>query len=162
MSDYSFMKSGFTMTQKSDTVEMQKNVATMVATFMSEGFKHAAHYVKHHETRDVIMSEDIKRGMMLEVFLFNKRPDLSDRLDEIKQLIHGYDDDEENSDDEDSDDDMVVSDGEEKDLKYSENDCKCGICDAMNKIYDRWQAWTPETPFDIILKKNIDEIPVED
>ena len=77
-------------------------------------------------------------------------------------MIHDYDDDEENSDDEDSDDDMVVSDGEEKDLKYSENECKCGICDAMNKIYDRWQAWTPETPFDIIIKKNIDEIPVVD
>lgn len=160
MSDYSFMKSGFTKTLPSDEEEMKKNITTMVATFMTEGLKHAAHYIKHHETRDVIMAEDIKRGMMLEVFLFNKRPDLSDRLDEIKRIIHNYDDEED--EEEDDDDDMDVSDGEHEEVKFTENKCTCGICDAMNKIYGRWEAWTPQTPFDIIVKKNIDEIPVED
>ena len=81
-------------------------------------------------------------------------------MDEIKRIIHNYDDEED--EEEDDDDEMDVSDGEHEKVEFTENNCKCGICDVMNKIYGRWQAWTPQTPFDIIVKKNIDTIPVED
>ena len=91
MSDFSFMKSGFNMLESNDE-NMEQNVTVLVATFMTEGVKHAAHYIKHHKTRDVITPEDIKRGMMLEVFLFNNRPDLLERTDEIKALIYDRED----------------------------------------------------------------------
>ena len=59
------MKSGFNMVDNGDQEDMEQNVTVLVATFMTEGVKHAARYVDHHKTRDVITPEDIKRGMVL-------------------------------------------------------------------------------------------------
>ena len=109
--DYSFMKSGFNMVDSDDVEEMEQNVIVLVATFMNEGVKHAAYYLNHHPTRSVITSEDIKRGMMLEVFLFQNRPDLLERTDEIKALI--YNSGEEADDDSDSDSDSDSEGGGE-------------------------------------------------
>ena len=168
MSDFSFMKSGFNIVKSNDEKNLQENINIMVATFMSEGVKHAAHYVDHHLTRNCITPEDIKRGMMLEVFLFNNRPDLLNRTDEIKKLIQEYaDDEDEDTEDEDAEDedaedeyseDAEDADGEKE--KFSENNCQCAVCKCLNTIYDRWGKWTPQTPFEIIVKKNIDEIEI--
>ena len=158
--DYSFMKSGFNMVASSDydEAEMQQNIVVLVSTFMTEGVKHASYYLDHHPTRNVITPEDIKRGMMLEVFLFQNRPDLLQRTDEIKALIYNSDDaddaDDADSDDDDEDVDVDV------DVEFSENGCECAICKCMNNIYTRWANWTPKTPFETIIKKHIDEIAI--
>ena len=39
----------------------------------------------------MVTIEDIKRAMMLELFLFNKRPDLLEKTKEIKDEIYGDD-----------------------------------------------------------------------
>ena len=163
MSDYSFLKSGFDNVLASDNDNIQENVTTLVATFATEAMRHASHYVEHHKSRDVIMTEDIKRGMMLEVFLFKKRPDLAVKPEEVRKLINEYDDDSDtdDSDDEHDDDisemDVADSDSDEP-VIYSKNTCECGICKCMNTIYDRWDSWVPDTQFDTILKNNIDRI----
>ena len=156
MSDFSFMKSGFNMLQSSDD-NMEQNVTVLVATFMTEGVKHAAHYIKHHKTRDVITPEDIKRGMMLEVFLFNNRPDLLERTDEIKALIYDREESEDNGEEDEDGEEFMASEDEEN-IEFSENDCECAICKCMNTIYKRWEKWTPNSPFEVIIKRNIDKI----
>ena len=143
------MKSGFNQLQETD--DLEKEITTLVATFANEGLKHASHYLKHHEERKVILPEDLKRGMMLEVFLFNKRPDLNDKLKEIKEIIYHYDEDE---DEEDEDEEEDVSEN----VTYSENKCTCAICKCINSIHQRWENWTPNSGFELILKKSIDEI----
>ena len=164
MSDYSFMKSGFNMVDTGESEDMQKNVVVMVSTFSNEGLKHAAYYVNHHPTRDYITPEDIKRGMMLEVFLFSNRPDLLDRMEEIKAIIYGEDSEEENSEEEDenkeeSDEDEEDAAHDDQSQKFTPNSCDCAICKCMNTIYNRWGKWTPSTPFETIIKANIDKIP---
>ena len=119
MSDYSFMKSGFNMVDNGDQEDMEQNVTVLIATFMTEGVKHAARYVDHHKTRDVITPEDIKRGMMLEVFLFNNRPDLLEKTDEIKKLIY---EDEEEEEEEEEVEVEVTDNGEEEEDDEEEDD----------------------------------------
>lgn len=158
MSDYSFMKSGFNMVETGESEDMQKNVVAMVSAFSNEGLKHAAYYVKHHQTRDYITPEDIKRGMMLEVFLFNNRPDLLDRMEEIKSIIYGEDSEGEDSENEDENKEESDED-EEPSQNFTPNSCDCAICKCMNTIYNRWEKWTPSTPFETIVKEYIDKIP---
>ncbi len=148
-SDYSFMKSGFNMVEESDPENMEQNVIVLVATFMTEGLKHASYYVKHHKTRDSITPEDIKRGMMLEVFLFNNRPDLLEKTNEIKSLIY-----DEYDDDDDAEEDIET----DNDVEFSESDHDCAITKCMNTIYTRWDNWIPKTPFETIIKNNIDKM----
>ena len=111
--DYSFMKSGFDLTappSNTDT-DFKENATALLVTFTSEALRSAAIYVSHG-TRNVVTIEDIKRAMMLELFLFNKRPDLLEKTKEIKEELYG--------DDDDDDDDVIVSDEDEM-VPFAEN-----------------------------------------
>lgn len=155
MSDYSFMKTGINTELEDTDSNIESDVVTMVSTFANEGLKHAARYVEHHNTRNYITPEDIKRGMMLEVFLFNKRPDLLEKFEEIKELI---DDDTEDDDIDDNNIQNEIIDDMQKEEEFSVNNCDCAICKCMTTIYTRWAKWSPSTPMEIILKRNIDKI----
>ena len=160
MSDYSFMKSGFNNLITNETEDLERNVTILVATYATEGLKHASRYITHHKTRNKITGEDIKRGMMLEVFLFNNRPDLIDKLEEIKTLIAGDDDDDDDDSDEDEDEDEDEEEDELEELEFTENDCECAICKCMNTIYTRWNNFNPTSQLEIIIKENIDKIEI--
>lgn len=148
MSDYSFMKSGFNNLVTQQDENFEQNITVLIATFASEGLKHASRYVSHHKTRYLITPEDIKRGMMLEVFIFKNRPDLVDKFDEILRIIS-------QESDSDSDEEEIEESNEES---YTENDCSCPICKCMNSIYSRWERFTPTSPLEQIIKTNIDKI----
>lgn len=148
MSDYSFMKSGFNNLVTQQDENFEQNITVLIATFASEGLKHASRYVSHHKTRKLITPEDIKRGMMLEVFIFKNRPDLVDKFDEILRIIS-------QESDSDSDEEEIEESNEES---FTENDCSCPICKCMNTIYTRWERFTPTSPLEQIIKTNIDKI----
>ena len=131
MSDYSFMKSGFNNLVTSQDENFEQNITVLTATFASEGLKHASRYVSHHKTRYLITPEDIKRGMMLEVFIFKNRPDLVDNLMKFYKL----------SQDSDSDSDEEEEIEESSEETFTENDCECAICKCMNTIYTRWEKF---------------------
>ena len=150
MSDFSFMKSGFDNLVNNDEEKMKENITILVATFATEGLKHASRYVSHHKTRNSVTGEDIKRGMMLEVFLFNNRPDLIDKFDEIKLLINNEDEEEEEEEEDEGE--------EDEEVEFTSNDCECAICKCMNTIHTRWENFTPTTPLETIMKNNIDAI----
>ena len=68
--DYSFMKSGFNPVQENiETLNNKKNIAALVCCFSKNALKTAAMYVSH-SSRNIVVVEDIKRSMMLEVFIF--------------------------------------------------------------------------------------------
>lgn len=148
MSDYSFMKSGFDNLVTQQDENFEQNITVLVSTFASEGLKHASRYVSHHKTRYLITPEDIKRGMMLEVFIFKNRPDLVDKFDEILQMIT-------QDSDSDEDEEEIEESNEET---FTENDCSCPICKCMNTIYTRWEKFLPLSPLEQIIKTNIDKI----
>ena len=81
--DYSFMKSGFDNLVHEDPTE---NIASIVLVFMENAVKSAAIYVKHAK-RNAITPEDIKRGLMLEVFLMKNRPNMLEQCETMKTRI---------------------------------------------------------------------------
>ena len=104
--DYTFMKSGFNMLQPPDDDEFAKNATSVIVAYAEQAMRTAAKYISHGE-RNVITPEDIKRAMMLEMFLFNKRPNLLEKAEEIRKLY------EEESDDDEMEDLIIDSDEEE-------------------------------------------------
>ena len=153
--DYSFMKSGFDLTappSNTDT-DFKENTTALLVTFTSEALRSAAIYVSHG-TRKVVTIEDIKRAMMLELFLFNKRPDLLEKTKEIKKELYGDDDGDDGDDD---GDDVIVSDEDEM-VPFAENNCECALCKTINTIYTRWDNWTPTSEFEKMFMKHIEQL----
>ena len=97
MTDYSFMKSGFdNLESKDDTLE---NIGSIVMVFMENAIKSADIYVKHAK-RTQITPEDIKRGLMLEVFFMKQRPNMVEQCEEMKQKIQEIIEEEEDEEEE--------------------------------------------------------------
>ena len=104
-----------------------------------------------HCKRNVVTIEDIKRGMMLEAFLFGRRTDTGEKVEAIKREIFG---EEVNSDDEEE----VEFADEDEEAEFTESKCECGMCQCFNTIYDRWEGWEPENGMMSILKTHISQM----
>ena len=148
--NYAFMKTGFSMSDQGMTGEDKKNIVSLVSLFGENAIRTAIMYVKHSK-RDGVTVEDIKRGVMLEAFFFMKRPDLVEKMKEIKEKL--FQEENEESEEESDEDSIIVDDDEIEDFKDSE--CSCALCACLNKIYERWNAWEPQSPFEKVLKDNI-------
>jgi len=148
MSDFTFMKTGFDLMQPDDE-EFEQNTTAIIVTYAEHALRTAALYVSHHETRNGITPEDIKRAMMLEMFLFKNRSNLLEKAEEIKKMLF--------EEDEDSEEEEATNNTEEEE-EFSENNCQCAICKCTNNIYTRWENWTPESLFETVIKKHIDKI----
>ena len=148
--DFSFMKSGFDNTPL-DEEDMKKNIVSILVHFTENAIKSAAIYVKHCK-RNVVTTEDIKRGMMLEAFLFGRRENAGQKVEEIKREIFGIEED----DDEDFED-LEFAEEDEK-VQFTESEHNCGMCKCFNTIYDRWEKWKPENEMMCILKKHINQM----
>ncbi len=152
MSDYSFMRSGFENLESPD--ETLENVGSVVMTFMQNAMSNADVYVKHAK-RTEITPEDIKRGLMLEVFLMKNRPNMLEQCEEMKQRLK------EIIRDEQENGETVYIDEEEEEEgneEFAESTCECAMCKCFNTIYTRWEGFTPELPMEHILVKCINDI----
>ena len=145
-SDYSFMKTGFDIVGDNE-LELKKNIAALVTLFGENAIRTSFIYVKHAKRKGVTV-EDIKRAIMLECFFFTKRPDILTKMDEIKKAI--FETDSESESESESDEENA---NEEEKFKVSE--CSCALCSCINKIYERWENWNPDTPMEKILKEHI-------
>ena len=148
--DFSFMKTGFNLVQ--DNVDKQatmENIASLVATFAQNALHTSSVYVTHGK-RGEVTPEDIKRAMMMEVFVFTKRLEI---LDKVKQMRENLFKNEEESSDEENE--FVCEETQE----FKESDCKCALCNCLNTIKNKWIAWEPQNDFEKIFKSNIDKIP---
>ena len=158
--DYSFMKSGFNnvVQQNTDLDELKKNIATLVCYFAKNALKAAGLYVSH-SSRNIVVEQDIKKAMKLEVFLYENHPNMVEELKEVKQKISEenmvetmVDTITENSEEEN--DDAITDETEE----YCNSECDCYLCKTLNTIDERWVSWKPKNPIEEILKKHIDSM----
>tara|TARA_B110000444_G_C18352082_1_gene372220 strand:+ start:69 stop:503 length:435 start_codon:yes stop_codon:yes gene_type:complete len=144
------MKSGFDNLESKD--ESLENAASVVMVYMENALKSADIYVKHSK-RSQITPEDIKRGLMLEVFFMKSRPNLMEQCETMKEKIQEIIKEDETY--------IIENDDDEKeDEEFKESECKCAMCGCFNTIYTRWDKFTPELPMEKIMVKHIDSISV--
>lgn len=147
MSDYGFMKSGFNnLVQDSD--EYLENLTSILVAFTENSMKTASKYIKHCK-RSHITSEDLKRGLIMELFVFSQRENLRNQVEDIKKYLF-----EEHSDDEEEDETIEVEDGDE----FKESKCDCMMCQYINNIYTPWESYTPKSQIEEIIKTHINNI----
>jgi hypothetical protein len=165
MSDYSFLKSGFSglieNDSDKDSDEFILRVQSILFSFMENGIKQAEDYVKH-AGRNSITKEDIKLCLKAETFDYLQRPDILDSVQKWRNIIL-EDEDADFSADEDDVEGLVCEpepepepepegDGEQE---FTKSVCKCGVCDKLNNIDTVWNAWTPQEGLEIILHNAI-------
>ncbi len=151
MSDYSFMKTGFNMVENSNK-EFVENATAITFNFMENAIQSASIYIKHAKRHD-ITTEDIKRTLMLELFLFGKRTDHFQKIKNIKETLLNFDSEE---DEEEEEDDFFVDD--DKIQPFSTSNCDCGMCKCLNNIYIRWETFIPKSNLEKHMKKYIDNM----
>ena len=148
--DYSFMKTGENLVNSDEIDETVIDMASIMTLFTKKGLENSECYVKHCK-RPSITPEDIKRGMIIEMFFFSKRPGLFPEVQEVKESLMA-------DDDEDEDEDFV-SPAVEDNTPFSESTCPCSMCRAMNGIYLKWNSFQPSSVIEDILYRNINKVP---
>ena len=84
MSDYSFLKSGFSnLVEPVKNETERENIEIMLGLFTSNALINASRYVQYCG-RNAVTKSDILYGLQYEVFEFLKRSDLNEGLDEIR------------------------------------------------------------------------------
>ena len=152
MNPPSVMKTGFNNLVE-DNNDQKYNIIATICHFTENALKTATHYVEHSK-RNAITKEDIKRGLIMEVFLFGKRGNEMGEIVKIKKDI------EEHKNDEDTDiSDLIINDNEI--MPFANSDCSCALCINMNNIYDKWNNFTPSTQIETIMKKHINDMDTE-
>ena len=148
MSDYSFMKSGFNNLAQDNTDYIQ-NISSIMVAFTENALETASKYVKHCK-RNHITSEDLKRGLMMELFVFSQRGNLQSQVEGVKKFL--YEDD---SEDEEEENEVIeVEDCDD----FEESKCTCIMCQYINNIYTHWESYTPKSQMEEIIKNHINNI----
>lgn len=149
MSDHSHVETGHNPNM--DDEEMNKNTISLIVAFSESALKTASLYLLHGE-RNTVTPEDLKRSMMLEMFLFKHRDDALEKAHKIKKEL--FEELESKSDEEDDEDHEYDEDDEE----FVENTCICSLCKCINSIYTRWDTFEPSTRFESIFQKHINNM----
>jgi hypothetical protein len=145
-------------TPNSELIENQQNIISTIMAYSEAAMKTAATYVSHCPNRNVILIEDIKRGMMLEMFLFKNRHNNLQLVQHIKHKIFDEPDTDEDTD-EDTDTDIESSNESDAFNKcFSQNTCTCKLCVCINNINSQWNAFVPTTEFERVFKTHIDDL----
>ena len=130
--------------------ELKVNVTSSILSFMEYAIKTAEIYVSH-SNRKVINNKDIKKAMMLEVFLYFDRINLNDTVQKWRNtLLYELDNDENYISEEDNEEDEE----EETNIKM----CECEVCKHINSIEEKWIMYEPSDELGKIFKKHIDNI----
>ena len=158
--DYSFMKSGFT-NEVNQEFDIKKKVKELITMYTYNALNSAAIYVEH-ANRDKITPEDIKRALMLEIFLFTNRDIEKDLIDlknkifeEMEPIIKDTNKDEEEEKEEGEEEE---EEEQEEIVEFCESQCTCPMCKCLNTIYTRWEKFLPNSPIENMLKERIDEM----
>ncbi len=138
--------------------ELEINVRSSILTFMSYAIQTSGTYVEH-SNRKIVTPDDIKKAMMVEVFMYFDRDDLEGRVSQWRQNIL---DDMQNEDvDSDNDEEDYSEEDEEKLVREDEInkvECSCEICNNIKNVGEKWKCYSPDDELGKIFKKHIDSI----
>ena len=146
--DFTFMRSGFNNLVEPD--ETFENTAAVIMVFMENAIKTAGMYVSHTHRKE-ITPEDIKRGLMLELFLMGSRDDNLEKCLAMKENVKEWMNND--SEDEESEEDDEQEDEDEE--EFEESECTCAICNVMNTVYDRWEHFEPSTKIEQVIYNHL-------
>jgi len=150
-SDFSFMRSGFNNVEDGEEEQkQQQQLASTLVHFSENALLNAAVYIKHAK-RNQITKEDLKRCLMLEVFIFTKRENLQEKIEDIIHELYDADSDEDEEIVFDDDENVIVD-------EFKESTCRCALCQCINNVHIKWENWEPETPVQHILKCHIEQM----
>lgn len=152
MSDFNFMKSGFSLTQNNNEEECDQNTINLITSMMKvlidETLKTAYEYCTH-AGRKMITGEDVIYSMKYQTHQILKRKDLNDQIDNY--MNEESDEEDEESDDENED----LSNEPEEEFKRSE--CDCEMCKNIHEYVDGWETWIPEDPIYLSFKESVNK-----
>tara|TARA_B100001059_G_C17834999_1_gene587425 strand:- start:297 stop:758 length:462 start_codon:yes stop_codon:yes gene_type:complete len=150
-SDFSFMRSGFNnVIDHDEEQKQQQQLASTLVHFSENALLNAAVYIKHAK-RNQITKEDLKRCLMLEVFIFTKRDNLQEKIQAIVEELYENESDDEEEIVFDDDENVIVD-------EFQESTCQCALCQCINSVYIKWENWEPETHVQHILKRHIEQM----
>ena len=119
---------------------------------MSYSIKSSSIFVEH-SGRTIVTIDDIKRAMMVEVFMYFNRPDLKIRISEWRNIIlTDMECDNEEQESEEESEDEIMKDDNITEKEESKKICSCDVCDLMNNIKDKWKYYNPTDKMGKIFK----------
>lgn len=160
--DYSFMKSGFSLMKENKSNDLSNdqldNIMSMFTMFSSNAVVNAGRYVDLCN-RNGITDQDMKNGLIYEVFEFTKRPNFKEEMENIKEEIKNGDDE----DEEEIDENLIIKDDEIMSFSRIENvnDLKTEDKEFVIKYHnyiDNWEDWKPSNIIENIMKNSINKI----
>lgn len=162
MSDYSFMKTGSSLMVEKDN--KPNDLFNLLELFTVNSLKNSNRYVNICE-RNGITSEDMKYGLIYEVFEFFKR---NTNLEDLKQIeqdnlhTNSMDDDDKNDEEEDDEDDYIIPDDEldkftRIDINKITNIDDREFVTKFLGYHDNWNDWEPTTIIEKSLKSSINK-----
>ncbi len=165
--DYTFMKTGHSVSSHENnlTDDQEKNILSMITMFSSNAVINASKYVKLCN-RNGITSQDMKNGLIFEVFEFTKRENFKDELEKTKKEYYdGGDSDNEWEDVDDLETEQNILSDEELN-PYSR--LSLDSVDELDKDFitkyhnciDNWETWTPSNSIEKIMRDAINNIKV--
>lgn len=165
MSDYSFMKTGFSNVQQPRNEQFEEQAFLLISLFSANAVQNAAKHVELCK-RDGVTKEDVTYGLKYEVFEFLKRPNINEELEKIKEEIENYSSDEDEDDYEDveniQNETNIVDDNKiekfkriDSELLQSLNIKDREFIENFYRYSDTWDSWEPQTPLENILKSAI-------
>ena len=162
MADYSFMKSGSDMIRTNPVLDenIEQNIMSMLTLFTSNALINASEYSKICG-RNGITKEDIKYGLIFEVFEFIKNPNLLADLNEVEEeLLKEDTDNDEDWEDVDENDNIFPENKLDEFSRIDIHNVKDKDKDFVTKYhnyYDSWGDWEPTNQLETILKDAIDK-----
>ena len=159
MSDYSFLKSGFSDNDANTDPTLVKAYTSVFLAFTEFGLKHAGDYVVG-KGRKVVTIDDIKRGMKYEVFQFMERHDSLETIEKWKNILDEELDDELASDYDEDDEEVEddVDDVEGGGVVEIPVDTDMVFMCEMDNIDEQWVKWVPQNTIEESLMKRINEM----
>ena len=141
-----------------------EKTTTTITIFGENALKTASKYISHGK-RTIVTKEDLKRALILELFLFNKREVDKKHFNKVKNELFKKKNSDLDSDDESENDsdceynettpNYIVDNTKES---FSFNKCNCTLCDCINNIHTEWETWKPNNTFEKIFQKHINNI----
>jgi len=176
MSDYSFLKTGFSMTDKNgglDETQIQM-ICVLLKIFQEDSLITAGKYAIGCK-RKVVSSKDVQKALMFQAQnFFDQGQSLEDRFNEYMNNDYEREEEEEEEEGGEEEEEEGGEGGEEEEGGKVEEEEECEenideqeneefkkVVESLDGIYEKWNTWMPDDPIQILIKKSIDNISLD-
>lgn len=163
MSDYSFLKTGFSMIDGENGINDNelKMIQVLLKIFQEDSLITAGKYAIGCG-RTNVTSKDVQKALMYQAQnFFDQGCTLEERFNEYMSELNEEDDEDEDESEEDDEGEDEEYEGEEDDdgkvIEEESEEFKQTVS-TLDAIYEKWNTWEPKDPIQILIKKSIDNV----